>query len=228
MGALAGTTAASAGTKTATPACQVTDPTCTEPVVAQAFNPVNDFSQPFDFAMTYGGPLTGIGVPGGPVNIGLNNNIQDGSQDWDFNQVGVVPAPGIDPPFPFGLSAFDLQNYAGDPIFEIAYTPFGQFSGLCLTFPSTSTSPNYNKGTLKPCNSTKNQVFIVTAHPPFVNPSPPGYVFALLLRHNVSAQRHPVLTAPTAPFDLPGRLTVSNAEHKAPGVATDQMWSALP
>jgi len=219
--------AAQAGTHDPTPACQVTDPACTEPVVAQAFNPVNDFSQPYDFAMAYAGPLTGIGVAGGPVDISTNNNIQDGSEDWNFAFAGFVPPPGSFPPFPYGLSAFDTQNYGGDPIYAIEYTPFGQFSGLCLTFPS-ATGPNQNKGTLKPCNATRNQVFIITSSPPFVNPTPPGYVFALLARHNVSGQRHPVLTAPSAPFNLTGRLTVANAQHKAPGVATDQMWSALP
>jgi len=203
-------------------ACQVTDPQCTEPVVAQAANPTQDFTPTADFAMTYAGPLTGIGLAGGPVFIGTNNNRQDGSQDWDFAIVGFVPFPGTDPPFPFGLNATDLQLYAGRPIAQIEYTPFGQFSGLCAR------QPKYGGLVLAGCNNGPREAWIITQHPPFVNPSPSPYTYALLASHAATAQRHFCLTAPSAPFDLSGQLTDLACQHASLGTATDQMWSAIP
>jgi hypothetical protein len=225
---LLGVTAASARPHPAgihnapTAACNVMDPSCTEPVVAQAFNPVQDLSPSSDFAMTYVGGDPNLGVPGGKVNIGLNNNLDNGTQDWDFNNIGFVPPPGTDPPFPFGLTAFDLQNYNGDPLVEIEYTPFGQDSGLCASSNKT------NHIVLQWCASVRNQVWIIDPTLPFVNPAPPPYTFGLLVKQAATAQHHLCLTAPTAPSDLPGQLTSQRCTFFQPATADDQMWSAIP
>jgi hypothetical protein len=231
---LLGASAASAGNhipKAPTPGCNLTDPQCAEPVVAQSAIPGDDGLPTADFAMTYTGPDSNFGVPGGAVSISTNNDIENGTQDWQFVQIGTVPAPGTDPPFGFGLNAADLQLYGNDPtdptnIFLLEFTPFGQSTNLCAA------ANKSNKMVLQNCSGAPNQDFLITDDPPFLNESTDistfDYEYALLAKHNISAQHHPCLTAPTAQVDLSGRLTVAQCQFEADGVATDQMWSAIP
>lgn len=224
-----GVTGASAhphpGPQAPTAACNVTDPFCAEPVVAQAADPTQDFNPSADFALTYAGPNTNTGQVGGAVIIATNNNIQNGSQDWQFDNLGLVPSPGTDPPFPYGLNANDLLLYGAsdqETLGSLQYTPFGQSTPFCLSV------NKYNKTVLQLCSGKRNQVFIISDDPIGLQETPPGYNYVLSVLHSATTQQHNCLTAPTAQFDLSGPLTLQRCAFVSPGVATDQMWSAIP
>jgi len=213
--------AAQAGTHTATGACQ-TQPACVEPVAAVSTVSADDLIPADDGAMTYTGPSTNTGASGGSVSFDLNANAQDGSQDWRFVSLGTVPAPGTDPPFPFGLTAFDLQNYTGLGLFEVEYMPFSQDSGLCLTMGKTT-----KLGILRPCASTVRQVFIVDPGvAPLLNPPPPPYELALLVAQASTGQHHKCLTASESFATT--QLSLQRCQFVTPGQPDDQMWSAIP
>jgi hypothetical protein len=212
---------AAAGTRVATGACQ-SQPACVEPVAAVSTVSADDLTPPDDGALTYTGTLPSTGASGGPVSFDLNNNAQDGTQDWRFVLIGFVPAPNSDPPYPFGLTAFDLQNYAARGLYELEYMPFSQDSGLCLTINKTA------KALLRPCASTVRQVFIIDAGPsiPLLNNPPPPYELALLVAQAATGQHHKCLTASES-FTTT-RVTVARCQFVTPGQADDQMWSAIP
>ena len=191
VAALALPSAASAGThhpapKFPTPACQIMNPQCAEPVVAQSADPTQDLNPNVNFAMTYLGANPNTGAVGGKVFISTNNNLTgalEGTQDWTFEDFGAVPPPGTQSR-PFGLTQNDLQLYGqpGDAaeLASIEYTPFGQATPFCLSI------NRYNLAVLQLCSGKTNQVFLITDDAPFTSESPAPYVDAPLARRNAS------------------------------------------
>ena len=201
-----------------TSACSVTLPTCTEPVEAQSPLSAANYVRFLDAALT---ARPGLRL----VAIDPNNNRQDGRQDWEFQQEGTVPNPGGGRGG-FGFTAFDRANYAGDPVFEIEWAPFGNDSGLCAHQTWT------NAIALRPCNGRARQAWIVTTHIPLVPvPGHSGYAYALNAhqphgRQLPTAQHHYCLTG--TPGAVAGFVTAARCRFTGAHTGTDQQWSALP
>lgn len=203
---------------TATAACQVENPNCTEPVEAQSPLAADNYVQIDDAAVT---------ASGGYVTINPNNNAQDGSQDWVWAAEGYVPPPGGGDGG-FGFTTFDNANYAFDPVFEIEWTPFGIDSGQCAQL------TRYNQVVIRPCNGHPGQAWIVTTHMPLVpSPGAPGYVYALSANQenratgqSATAQHHYCLTGTNGAVS--GIMTASRCRSNGTKTGTDQQFGALP
>lgn len=194
-------------------ACQVTAPgTCDEPVVAIAQTSGNDFVPADDAALSV--------FTGGTVFTRPNNSVDNGSQDWQFVQVDTVPlffGSGS-----YGFTAFDRSHYGLDRVYQLQWIPRGDDSqNLCLNIGFTS-----HLARLADCDGRKGEAFIVTTHVPGLTPpGAPGYVSALSVRRAGTTARHQLLTANDTGF---GQVFVANKILHSPGVATAQMWSAIP
>jgi hypothetical protein len=197
--------------KLSTIACQVTSPTCNEPVVAISQTSGTDFVPADDAALSV--------VSLGRVFTRPNNALDNGTQDWTFVRVDRVPfffGSGS-----YGFTSFDRNHYGGRFVYQLEWTPFGQDTGRCLNIRSLS-----HLAYLANCDGRFGEAFIVTTSVPGLNP--PGainYVFALSVRQASTLARHQLLTANDTGF---GQVTVARAINHSPGVATQQMWSTLP
>lgn len=212
--ALALAMAPSAGASTqlvphnSTAACQ-TQPGCNEPVVAVSQDG-NDFIQSHDAALTV--------FPDNTVGTRIRNGLDNGTQDFTFSFVETVPASG---PGSYGFTTFDNNHYAGQPVVQEEWTPFAQDTGQCVNIGHTS-----HLASLQPCGTGKGQAFILTTNVPTLNPpGAPGYRYIVSVRQANNLARHQLLTADDTGF---GRVFVTGGVRHSPGVATNQMWSALP
>jgi len=184
-----------------TAACQVEfGPDCAEPVAAQAVPATHNLIPGDDAAMTVTGP-------GGAVGSSLDNDQQDGTQDWVFAQDGT--ATGL---------------YAGDPIFEVEWAPFGFDIGLCDQV-NVNPVTHTGKVVLRPCDGGADQQFIIAKHIPLAGFAPGPYVWALSLLPAVNAQHHLCLTMPH--YLLGSQLTTTRCVHQTPGHGGPQFWTAI-
>jgi hypothetical protein len=198
------------GPKAATLACQITEPTCTEPVAAVAFPSTDDYVPVDDAALTSNGSGSWLDP---------DNTQGDGSQDWSFANIATVPPPGGGPGA-FNFTGFDRHNYGLDGVYEVEWTPFGQDTGKCLQV----LRGNVQTG-LRACDGGKDQAFIVSfTHLPLVQgPGHPGYVYALSVLQVLNAQHHLCLTG-----HLFSNTTVSRCLNKDLAATDTQRWSAIP
>jgi hypothetical protein len=207
--------AAQTGPRDSTASCQA-QPGCNEPVVAvaQGGGTAADFTQADDAGLTAQG-----GTAGAQIYTRINNGRDDGSQDWRVNFVGTVPASGAGD---YGFTAFDNAHYAGAPIVEEQWTPFGNGSAdLCANIGVRS-----HLASLQPCDARKGEAYILTRFGTNLLPPASGaYAYILSVRHAADLSRHQLLTADDSGF---GRVSVASGVLHSPGAATNQMWSALP
>ena len=215
--AVLGTTGATAAThahpnapKDPTNACQVQFPgQCIEPVVAQSSVGLLDFYPEADAGLT----AANLSMkPGTPVSVNVNNDLQNGTQDWSFNYDDYV-GDGSD-----GMTAFDVVHYGYDAIISIEFTPFGQDSGLCL-------QPVKGKMVLMNCDGMADQAFILTESAPFDNPATHGYDFVLWAPQAANSQHH---LAIDAPGHLSGQVTVQRITNVSPLHPSSFMWATIP
>jgi hypothetical protein len=197
--------------RNATLACQITNPTCNEPVEAQSLVSSLDFTPGADAAMT------AIGLT---LQIDPNNGRDDGTQDFTADLADIVPVSG---PGSFGFTAYDDFHYHGSPVFFERWTPGGFDLNLCLQATNSLT----HAVVLRPCDGGTDQAWIATRHPVGVNPVlAPAYTFALSAVQKVNLAHHWCLTGTNGGF--PGIVSGQTCKSHSPGVATDQEWSALP
>jgi hypothetical protein len=206
-----GVTAASAKPMPNAPtlACTLTSPACNEPVFAQSALSSHDFVPTDDAAMT----LAGLNLVASP-----NSGADDGSQDFNATLADVVPTPGNDGAFTYdGYTKF---HFHGDSVWFEEWSPFGQDTGMCMQVGAL------NRMVLRPCDGGADQAFITTRSVPFLfPPGPPPYVYALSVLPAVNAQHHDCLTGPAT---LAGPITIARCVRHSLGVATGQMWAAIP
>jgi hypothetical protein len=190
-------------------ACEVTFPTCEEPVAAISFGP-NNYIQAFDFAMTTHGVQTWLDP---------DNTEGDGTQDFAFAQIATVPPPGGGPGA-FGFTGFDRHNYGLSGVFEVEWTPFGQDSGKCL---QALNAANHFHASLRWCDGGADQAWIVVTHslPLVQGPGHPLYVYALSVVQSPTAQHHLCLTGGVI------NNTVSRCINKDISASDTQRWSGL-
>ena len=228
-GALALTGAGAAGASAvahpdASAGCSAVFSECQTPVVAVSAVSADDLTPGDDFALRYAGadPVTGVAY--GNVETNFSNDLQDGTEDWSWINVGAVPAHGAGA---FGFTGFDNTNFANAPVYMLEYTPLGHPTNLCLTI-SSRTRPD--GAVLGGCIRAAQQVFIVTQTAPGLAPltGPTGayqYVFDVSQAANI--QHHLALLAPHA--NINGELVAAgNAVHVAAGKASLNMWSSIP
>ena len=214
--ALLGVTAASAAPAKPMPnaptlACEVSFPTCEEPVAGIAFPSSDDYIQPDDAALTTGGHTTWLDA---------NNTEGDGSQDFAFAQIATVPPPGGGPGA-FGFTGFDRHNYGLSGVFEVEWTPFGQDSGRCL---QALGAFSHFHASLRACDGGADQAWIVVTHslPLVQGPGHPLFVYALSVVQWPNAQHHLCLTG-----HLFSPTTVSRCLNKDLSASDTQRWSGL-
>ena len=234
-GALALTGAGAAGASAvahpdASAGCSAVFSECQTPVVAVSAVSADDLTPGDDFALRYAGadPVTGVAY--GNVETNFSNDLQDGTEDWSWINVGAVPAHGAGA---FGFTGFDNTNFANAPVYMLEYTPLGHPTNLCLTI-SSRTRPD--GAVLGGCIRAAQQVFIVTQTAPgLANLSPPpataaptaAYQYAFDVSQAGSLQRHLALLAPHA--NINGELIAAgNAVAVASGKASLNMWSSTP
>ena len=228
-GALALTGAGAAGASAvahpdASAGCSAVFSECQTPVVAVSAVSADDLTPGDDFALRYAGadPVTGVAY--GNVETNFSNDLQDGTEDWSWINVGAVPAHGAGA---FGFTGFDNTNFHGKPVYELEYTPFGQDTNLCLTISSRYRS---NGAVLGTCISAAQQAFIVTQTAPGLAPlvgATGAYQYAFDVSQAASLQHHLALLAPHAYAD--GELIAAgNAVAVAPGKASLNEWSTTP
>lgn len=203
-----GPSAALAITSGATIACKEQFAGCTTPVVAQSAVSIMDFTPGADAALTAGSVT---GKPSTIVTMNISNDLQDGTQDWTFDESSNVGDAS-------GLTAFDKVNYRGDLIASIEYTPFGRDTGLCL-------QPGIRRSTLEPCDGESHQEFILTTTIPLDNSATHGYYFMMWAPQAANAQHHLALDAPAR---LGGNVKVQRAVNVSPGQPSTFMWSVTP
>jgi hypothetical protein len=193
-----------------TQACQVTTPNCTEPVAAVAFPSSQNYVPSSDAALT--------AFSGGSTFLDPNNTEGDGTQDWAFAFVAIVPHPGGGPGA-YHFTGFDRHNYGGDEVAQVEFTPFGIDSGRCLQVLSTHVV------VLRGCDGGADQAWIVHfGGLPFVNPpGHPGYAYGLSVLQVANAQHHLCLTG-----HLFRITTASRCLNKDIDASDTQRWSALP
>lgn len=193
-----------------TAGCQASSSGCAEPVVAVSQTSGTDFVPANDAAMTV--------QPTRQVFTRQNNALDNGSQDFDLVTIGHVPFFGAGS---YGFTSFDRSHWAGRPIVQAEWTPFGSDSGWCVNI-----GRNSQLGNLAPCGTGGGQAFILSHNVPGVNaPGVLNYTFVINVRQANLLARHRLLTASDTGF---GQVSDSRAINHSPGVATAQMWSSLP
>jgi hypothetical protein len=208
-----------------TPACVAAYINCATPVVAVSATSSTDLTPSADFALRYAGPVPGTGQAYGDVKIDFSNSLQDGTEDWTWNQIATVPVHGRGA---FKFTGFDNTNFKNDPVYELEYTPNGTDTGLCLTISSRYRS---NGAVLGTCVSAAQQSFIVTPNAPFLETAPfttpapaAQYNYVFDVSQNLSdAQHHLALLAPH-PGDNGELVAAGTPVHAAAGKASLDEW----
>ena len=207
MGAIG---AAEAAHATPTDACRVQQPgSCLEPVVAQSTVSSRNFKPHSDAGLT----VANLSMrPGTAVDVFYDNDLQDGTQDFAYNDQGYV-GDGTD-----NLTAWDVNHFHGDRIINIEFTPFGQDTGLCL-------QPGRGTMVLQWCDGGADQDFILSRTAPFANPATHGYTFVFSALQYPDAQHHLALDAPQHVY---GPVTEQRLINVSAGHASSFMWNAIP
>ena len=228
-GALALTGAGAAGASAvahpdASAGCSAVFSECQTPVVAVSAVSADDLTPGDDFALRYAGadPVTGVAY--GNVETNFSNDLQDGTEDWSWINVGAVPAHGAGA---FGFTGFDNTNFANAPVYMLEYTPLGHPTNLCLTI-SSRTRPD--GAVLGGCIRAAQQVFIVTQTAPSLaqlTAATGAYQYAFDVSQAANIQHHLALLAPHA--NINGELVAAgNAVHVAAGKASLNEWASIP
>jgi hypothetical protein len=193
-------------------ACTLTAPACNEPVEAQS-----PAGQLFNFNPTADAAFTVASFPF--VSINPFNALDNGQQDFDANLMDVVPTIGVGG---YNWTPFDNFHYHGDPVYEEEWAPGGFDTGFCLQVTGL-----LHQIKLSPCDGGADQAFIVTRLVPnLFPPASPIYTYALSALQNISTAHHACLTG--TPGGVVGIVTTSRCVRHSPGVASDQMFSAIP
>jgi hypothetical protein len=200
-------------------ACVVTDPACGEIVAAISGDPNQARNPQADAAATYTGPNRTAGASGGAVSANLQNNLQNGRQDWSIVVVATVPYPGQGSIF--GLTNLDKIQYGGKPIGLAEYTPFGNDTGFCAR--ATGQTAPYPI-TLAPCASVQRELFIITRYAPGVNSAPNPYRFLLNVPQAATLQHHRALTMNS---NGAGSLKTARLINKSASQPSGQQWTAI-
>lgn len=202
-----------------TGACSIQLPgQCLEVGAAQAVPASLALSPADDAAMTVTGP-------GPVVGSSLDNDQQDGTQDFDLAFNGFVPHPGQpDGPYPF--TARDKFLYGGSPVVTVQWVPFGfDGFGVCA---QNIVSPVTHVGRvfLRPCDGGADQAWIVTRHVPGTNTAPLPYARVLSVLPTVSLAGHGCLTMTN--YLTGAQLTVARCTSVLPGHGGKQYWTRVP
>jgi hypothetical protein len=160
--------------------CQVAIPGfCLQPGFAQAIPSSQNLVPSSDIS------LTATGFNGG-LFADINNNEQDGSQDFAFVPLGTVPSSGHGA---FGFTPKDNLLYHGDLVAELSWVPFGQDLGQCA-------QETWRKHfVLRSCDDGRDQIFILDqGRIPLVGTTPPGYFRVMPIAHTLSLAGHDCVT----------------------------------
>jgi hypothetical protein len=213
-----GATAASASV---TPDCTIVFGSfCTTPLVAQAPLAADNQMPADDYALRYTGPDPAAGVGYGNVAIDFNQNTGDGTEDFTAVELGTVPHHGKGL---FGFTKFDNAQYAGDPIYEYEYTPFGSDTGLCLT---VSNFTRLRGLVLGVCTSNVRQGFVLASHAFDLNAAPSPYDYVFQAAHStLDAEQHNFLLDPPHPGN--DNLAATGTPLNGGGANDLELWTDL-
>jgi hypothetical protein len=160
--------------------CQVVLPGfCLEPGFAQAIPSSQNLVPSSDIALTTTGQ-------NGSLFADIDNNAQDGSQDFAFVPLGTVPSSGHGA---FGFTPKDNLLYHGDLVAELSWFPFGQDLGQCAQ------ETRLKHFVLRACDDGHDQIFILDqGRIPLVGTTPPGYFRVMPITHTASLAGHDCVT----------------------------------